>query len=316
MPPPASSARFRNYLDAPTLPGKDGSRIRALTHPSEPTTTVQSLTEVTVTKGRRTLLQRRLHSETLFHVLSGEGEITLGAGKHPIRKGDTICIPAGMPHCLQAAGRTQIRLLCCCAPASAQDDIELLEEAPAADLYGGDNGPCEAVCQNLDTAALTASCRTMRKRLGLKQTPFWQTIHVSQSAGSRYESGRRVPKQIHVLIGLAYGTDEIAETLLARLRSALPARYKPSATAAKAVQSGEMMKALRKRMGMTQTEFWNLAMVTQSGGARYESGRTTPDHVKKLLHFILCPEDQAKSMLTELRSRKTRRSGVKRKIRV
>ena len=38
--------------------------------------------------------------------------------------------------------------------------------------------------------------RDMRKSLGLNQQEFWSPVGVTQSGGSRYESGRGVPVQV------------------------------------------------------------------------------------------------------------------------
>lgn len=61
--------------------------------------------------------------------------------------------------------------------------------------------------------------RRMREDLGLNQTEFWSKIGMTQSAGSRYESGRTIPKPVVMLLMLVYETDEIAESLLANLRN-------------------------------------------------------------------------------------------------
>lgn len=38
--------------------------------------------------------------------------------------------------------------------------------------------------------------RDMRKSMGLNQQEFWSQVGVTQSGGSRYESGRGVPVQV------------------------------------------------------------------------------------------------------------------------
>lgn len=38
--------------------------------------------------------------------------------------------------------------------------------------------------------------RDMRKKLELNQQDFWSAVWVTQSGGSRYESGRAVPRQV------------------------------------------------------------------------------------------------------------------------
>ena len=44
----------------------------------------------------------------------------------------------------------------------------------------------------------------IRKQLGLNQSEFWGPLGVTQSGGSRYESGRNMPKQVEVLLRLRY----------------------------------------------------------------------------------------------------------------
>jgi transcriptional regulator with XRE-family HTH domain len=43
---------------------------------------------------------------------------------------------------------------------------------------------------------------------------------------------------------------------------------------------------IRHRLGMNQQEFWGRIGVTQSGGSRYESGRTMPKPVQELLRLV------------------------------
>ena len=44
--------------------------------------------------------------------------------------------------------------------------------------------------------------REIRRRLGLNQEQFWTQIGVTQSGGSRYESGREMPKPVRELLRL------------------------------------------------------------------------------------------------------------------
>lgn len=50
----------------------------------------------------------------------------------------------------------------------------------------------------------TVHPRALRERLGLNQVDFWGRIHVTQSGGSRYESGRPMPKPVRALLGIVY----------------------------------------------------------------------------------------------------------------
>jgi transcriptional regulator with XRE-family HTH domain len=46
--------------------------------------------------------------------------------------------------------------------------------------------------------------RDIRRRLRLNQQQFWSRIGVTQSGGSRYESGRKMPKPVRELLRLVH----------------------------------------------------------------------------------------------------------------
>ncbi len=56
----------------------------------------------------------------------------------------------------------------------------------------------------------------LRKASGMNQTEFWKRFGVTQSAGSRYESGRSLPRPLRVLMQ-ARIDGAIDEATLARL---------------------------------------------------------------------------------------------------
>jgi predicted transcriptional regulator len=60
----------------------------------------------------------------------------------------------------------------------------------------------------------------LRRKTGLNQSDFWSRVLVTQSGGSRYEGGRRIPKPVQVLIDIAFGNDRQRERAIARLRGA------------------------------------------------------------------------------------------------
>lgn len=105
---------------------KDRSEIRELMHPQVQGNRAQSLAEATVPPGARTLLHRHGQTEELYHITAGQGRMTLGEASFTVNVGDTVCIPPGTPHCIEALGDTPLRLLCCCAPAYSHADTELL----------------------------------------------------------------------------------------------------------------------------------------------------------------------------------------------
>ncbi len=46
--------------------------------------------------------------------------------------------------------------------------------------------------------------REIRRKLGLNQSEFWSQIGVTQSGGSRYESGRSIPRPVQALLRLVH----------------------------------------------------------------------------------------------------------------
>jgi transcriptional regulator with XRE-family HTH domain len=45
-------------------------------------------------------------------------------------------------------------------------------------------------------------------------------------------------------------------------------------------------REIRLKLGLNQQEFWTKVGVTQSGGSRYESGRSMPKPVQQLLRLV------------------------------
>lgn len=46
--------------------------------------------------------------------------------------------------------------------------------------------------------------RDVRRKLGMNQSEFWSKIGVTQSGGSRYESGRSIPRPVQALLRLVH----------------------------------------------------------------------------------------------------------------
>lgn len=53
-------------------------------------------------------------------------------------------------------------------------------------------------------AAEKIDAREIRRKLGMNQQQFWSTLGVTQSGGSRYESGRNMPKPVRELLRLVH----------------------------------------------------------------------------------------------------------------
>ena len=57
---------------------------------------------------------------------------------------------------------------------------------------------------NSSKAADKTDPREIRRKLGLNQQQFWSKIGVTQSGGSRYESGRNMPRPVRELLRLVH----------------------------------------------------------------------------------------------------------------
>lgn len=87
--------------------------------------------------------------------------------------------------------------------------------------------------------------REIRKKLGLNQQQFWSKIGVTQSGGSRYESGRNMPKTVRELLRLVH-VEQIDVTKIKRedwevveyLRANESERFKELKKLAKAKKKG------------------------------------------------------------------------------
>jgi transcriptional regulator with XRE-family HTH domain len=87
--------------------------------------------------------------------------------------------------------------------------------------------------------------RDVRRKLGLNQQDFWTKIGVTQSGGSRYESGRKMPKPVKELLRLVH-VEQIDLSRLKRedleiieyLKDAHPDLYKSLKKAAKGGRKG------------------------------------------------------------------------------
>ena len=62
------------------------------------------------------------------------------------------------------------------------------------------------------------AAKLLRSKLGMNQADFWSRISVTQSGGSRYESGRNLPKPVRLLLHLAYAPEKQAMAMLKFLR--------------------------------------------------------------------------------------------------
>lgn len=106
---------------------KDGSEIRELLHPTLHGARNQSLAEAIIRAGQRTERHRHRLTEEIYHITAGSGLMTLGNQQFAVAKGDTVLIPPGTEHCIEAIGLTDLHMLCACSPAYSHSDTELTQ---------------------------------------------------------------------------------------------------------------------------------------------------------------------------------------------
>ena len=68
--------------------------------------------------------------------------------------------------------------------------------------------------------------RELRLQMNLNQAEFWGLCGVGQPASSRYETGRRIPAPVMLLLAQEYGTTELKRQAKAYMES----RRKPKPT--------------------------------------------------------------------------------------
>ncbi|MEW6594981.1 MAG: cupin domain-containing protein [Thermodesulfobacteriota bacterium] len=113
------------YEAIPPYTTKDGSTIRELMHPDHTAVRNLSVAEAAVLPGQVTLPHTHQSSEEVYHILAGQGRITLGGDLFDVAAGDTVVIPPGTIHTIANTGSAALRILCCCAPPYRHDDTSL-----------------------------------------------------------------------------------------------------------------------------------------------------------------------------------------------
>lgn len=63
------------------------------------------------------------------------------------------------------------------------------------------------------------------------------------------------------------------------------------------------VKSLREASGLNQNKFWPPLGVTQSGGSRYESGRTRPKPLKILMQIVFSDKTTSQLIVRSLRKK-------------
>lgn len=96
--------------------------------------------------------------------------------------------------------------------------------------------------------------RDIRRKLGMNQEQFWTQIGVTQSGGSRYESGREMPKPVRELLRLVHVEQiDLSQVkkedfeIISYLKESHPDLYKNLRKAARSKAVGAAVADLKER---------------------------------------------------------------------
>jgi mannose-6-phosphate isomerase-like protein (cupin superfamily) len=100
----------------------DGSTIRVLVDARAGGAFKQSLAEATLAPGTETRPHFHARAEEIYVLLEGSGEMEVDGQARTVGPGDAVLIPPGAWHRIRAGEEGELRFLCCCAPAYADED--------------------------------------------------------------------------------------------------------------------------------------------------------------------------------------------------
>jgi mannose-6-phosphate isomerase-like protein (cupin superfamily) len=112
----------RNRGAAEPFTTLDGSTIRVLVDARAGGAFKQSLAEATLAPGTETRPHFHARSEEIYVLLEGSGEMEVDGDSRAVGPGDAVLIPPGAWHRIRAGEEGELRFLCCCAPAYADED--------------------------------------------------------------------------------------------------------------------------------------------------------------------------------------------------
>jgi mannose-6-phosphate isomerase-like protein (cupin superfamily) len=106
---------------------KDGSEIRELLAHRNSCIRQQSLAEARLPAGASTTLHYHPRTEEIYYIVSGRGQMRIGAETAEVGPGDAVAIPPGLTHQITNTAQEPLVFLCCCAPGYEHADTVLVE---------------------------------------------------------------------------------------------------------------------------------------------------------------------------------------------
>ena len=118
---------IKNLETVPAFTTKDGSEIRELLAYRNSVIRHQSLAEARLPVSGSTQEHYHPLTEEIYYITHGTGLIRIEGETSEVKVGDAIAIPPGQKHKLWNTGTSELRLLCCCAPAYEHSDTVITE---------------------------------------------------------------------------------------------------------------------------------------------------------------------------------------------
>lgn len=115
-----------NRRDSSVLHTRHGSEIRPLIDRTTSAITQCSLAEELLPPGQAVTPHFHGHTEEVYYIIEGTGEMRIGDETAEVGPGDAVYIPPNHVHSLRNTGDTPMRIVLVCGPAFSRDD-ELFE---------------------------------------------------------------------------------------------------------------------------------------------------------------------------------------------
>ena len=119
---------IQNLNRVPAFTTLDGSEIRELLSYRNSAIRNQSLAEARLEAGQATTPHYHPRAEEIYFIVSGSGQMRIDNEAQDVGRGDAIAIPPGAVHQIVNTGNSDLRLLCCCAPAYEDSDTVLVAD--------------------------------------------------------------------------------------------------------------------------------------------------------------------------------------------
>ncbi|RYX85339.1 cupin domain-containing protein [bacterium] len=107
--------------------------IREIFNPRNSVLLNGSLAHASLEVGQKTTRHFHPKAEEIYFILKGRGLMEVEGERVEMGEGDSVAIPNGAKHQIEAVGSEKLEFLCCCAPAYTHEDTVLCEDETSDD---------------------------------------------------------------------------------------------------------------------------------------------------------------------------------------